>query len=364
MLIISYQGGIMYRRGFTQIDLAVSLAMGMILSALALPTVQQAREKSKQEMCAERVTQFTMATLEYQEVNGKVPPVNTGDEVAANGETSMGENQLTGSIAYLLPFIERQDLFELLPPIATQPELTLADSQFEDVGAFLVDPNVATVYNEQVPEWICPANAELVDAPVQQVVAGIQLFPFEVNLESFPNVATLNATVGPTTTDFGRTSYLPIMGSHAGKITNDSFTIDYLDSFGPFRNRVSSLATNELEDGASNTLFWGESLGDIVPVGSIQNDTNQPLLFTAHSSIFQSGLLTGYAFGFTGKDPLVFDFFGNSEKSTFWLVGSNHPGGNNVSFCDGSVKFLSNRINRRVYMWLGSGSDGFYDNRE
>jgi len=42
------------------------------------------------------------------------------------------------------------------------------------------------------------------------------------------------------------------------------------------------------------------------------------------------------------------------------LVGarSNHPGGVQSAFCDGSVRFLTNNIQRRVWMALGTRAGG------
>ena len=43
-----------------------------------------------------------------------------------------------------------------------------------------------------------------------------------------------------------------------------------------------------------------------------------------------------------------------------WSIGaaSNHAGGCNVLFCDGSVKFVKSSINRTIWMQLGTRNGG------
>ena len=37
---------------------------------------------------------------------------------------------------------------------------------------------------------------------------------------------------------------------------------------------------------------------------------------------------------------------------------SRHPNGANFAFCDGSVRFIKNQVNERVYHLLGNRADG------
>ena len=46
------------------------------------------------------------------------------------------------------------------------------------------------------------------------------------------------------------------------------------------------------------------------------------------------------------------------EASTFVNASSNHPGGCNFTFADGSVKFIKDSVNMTVYESLGTRSSG------
>ena len=52
--------------------------------------------------------------------------------------------------------------------------------------------------------------------------------------------------------------------------------------------------------------------------------------------------------------------FGGGWGGTFAAVtaGSNHPGGVNVGFADGSVKFIKNNINPQTWWGLGTRNAG------
>lgn len=46
------------------------------------------------------------------------------------------------------------------------------------------------------------------------------------------------------------------------------------------------------------------------------------------------------------------------EASTFVNASSNHPGGCNFAFADGSVKFIKDSVSMQVYESLGTRASG------
>src|SRR5262249_30323291 len=60
-------------RGFTLVELLVVIAIIGILVALLLPAVQAAREAGRRTMCGNSLHQLSIATLNFEQANKKLP---------------------------------------------------------------------------------------------------------------------------------------------------------------------------------------------------------------------------------------------------------------------------------------------------
>lgn len=93
------------RFGFTIVELLVVIAIIGVLMALLLPAVQAARESGRRTACMNNLYQLGMAITRFDQDAGKLP--SWENEVA--GTT-------VGWPVVLLPFMERNDLYEDWPP--------------------------------------------------------------------------------------------------------------------------------------------------------------------------------------------------------------------------------------------------------
>ena len=341
----------LHRNGFTLVELLASTAMCSVLAGLALPVLQQSREDARLIECANKMATIAAGSAMYEDANGRMPPLSTHTgPIHSLAVGDFSHHQYTGAISYVLPFIGENELFELMPKIATQAGQTLEDNNdIPSSTALLVDPGMMAAYRSKPPILICPSNLDYSTASIDR------LFYAAIPVNSENNFYQFFFTV-PMSTEFGRTSYIP---SHGGfflpqNIPDRRVDLSYLDVVGAMRNRLTSIAASELGDGSSNTILWGEGLGEIQRA----EGNNGPLLKGANFSLFSMALTTGTRWILSG-DASELVLFGSAEASAPFLIGSMHPDGSNVAMADGSIRFIDRETGRGVMTALGCGNDGW-----
>ena len=87
------------RRGFTLIEMLVSIAVIAILIGLLLPAVQSAREAARRVRCEANLKQIALGMHQYHDVHGSLPP---GKKACCWGTW----------LIFILPQVEQQPLFD------------------------------------------------------------------------------------------------------------------------------------------------------------------------------------------------------------------------------------------------------------
>jgi prepilin-type processing-associated H-X9-DG protein len=113
---------------------------------------------------------------------------------------------------------------------------------------------------------------------------------------------------------------------------------------------TSSVSLNGISDGTSNTMMIGEGV-----YGRLSPADKQCWRWYAAGNYGDSIITTMYPLN---ADKVLPDFSDKTltNGSTVWVnsASSNHPGGANFAFCDGSVKFLKNTISTWAYKNTGT----------
>jgi len=214
------------RSGFTLIELLVVIAIIAILIGLLVPAVQKVREAAARSQCQNNLKQITLASHNYHETYKKLPP-------------GMVTGSYLGTLAFLLPYVEQTPLYNQLVAAGVNFKVGPPIS-----GAWWGSGTVQALARNQPPIFLCPSdNAETRTGEWAYVYAGT-------------NTYTLTGGYF-TSAPFGRTNYASNAGG-IGSVPGDTF---WGPLCGPFY-QDSQTTMVAVRDGTSNTIFFGEYVGD------------------------------------------------------------------------------------------------------
>ena len=210
------------RRGFTLIELLVVIAIIAILIGLLLPAVQKVREAAARMQCSNNLKQLSLAAHNYESSNGVLPP-------------GFNSTSYMGSLAYILPYIEQDNIFRMIPP------------------NLLVIPGTGGVWwgsaygtaQNKVKTFNCPTDNADSTSP---------------SVGTFAYFTTANTTLTGgyfpgSSSPLGKTNYT----TNAGALGNTTNTF-----WGKWRGPYyvdSKTTIVSITDGTSNTMAFGEILG-------------------------------------------------------------------------------------------------------
>jgi prepilin-type N-terminal cleavage/methylation domain-containing protein/prepilin-type processing-associated H-X9-DG protein len=340
------------RRGFTLIELLVVIAIIAVLIALLLPAVQSAREAARRAQCVNNLKQYALALHNYHQAVGSFPMMNS----AAYSDFPPNSANFTtwgvfGAHAILLPYLEQTPLYNACnfdwgsyPRGAVNSDMTWTN---------------ITVWTTKISTFICPSDG----------LSGNDNF-----CNYMGNCGTgTNAWVADDSNGlFCQNRTYTIASLSDGTSNTIAVTEALVGATGTQNYRWYKAGLNSSYASRSNPLMVRDARSNLAAIMAVVQECQaaivNPSRFSNKGYRWQVG-----APGFTMINIVLTP---NPPNVTFatcrWdcndgcgvdfgqlqSPSSNHPGGVNVGFADGSVKFVKSTINQATWMALGSRDGG------
>ncbi len=326
------------RKAFTLVELLVVIAIIGILIGMLLPAVQQVREAARRTACVNNLKQIALATLNYESARMRLPP---GLQNTFSNKR-VPDDHKTGVFSwgtFLLPYLEQNSIFDVLDPQAGRLD--------ERVSSPTDGPAVVEALTTPLPMFRCPSDdtEDVSERTIPGVQGGLALSNYVANNGS------------------GRSMWQSI-----------DETVDNKTVTGAF-NGLSGIKLSDFLDGTSNCALFGERRFNNGPINAAIPQAIQDKIPGAANIYGAKGYGHNEGSGSEVKNFGIADvsFCGScyiNDYNDFEKIkgaSSDHPGGAQFAFADGSVHFVPEdieqgnpygRITDAVYKRLLAIGDG------
>lgn len=318
----AFRAPFFHQRGFSLVELLVSIAIMGLLFALLLPAIQSAREAGRRTACQNNIRQIALAVVAYEGVEGHFPPGLIGRNDGTSVDQTL-ESHAFGWGTAILSQLGSNTEYQFLKHVSN---------------------------GFRTPRWWDPADS---DRDAAELVFSVFICPSDsggkrnAKRNFFGNHGKSNyvGVIGPKLMKELKSinDYSDLGGLKSGPIksTDDRLKLHWPGILYP----NSATRTVKIKDGVSKTFLIGER--DSKTRGA------STWCGTDRFSWINNQL------GCTSSDPRYTINCVATELGTAWAsFGSPHRGGAYFARADGSVEFVGDSIDGLLYERFGSKADG------
>jgi prepilin-type N-terminal cleavage/methylation domain-containing protein/prepilin-type processing-associated H-X9-DG protein len=348
-------------RGFTLIELLVVIAIIAVLIALLLPAVQSAREAARRAQCVNNLKQIGLALHNYHTASNSFPP----GAAASNNTVNVGDNGRVciawmgwSTQGLLLNYLEQSALYNAI------------NYSFDPISGPSY-PRNSTYTNTRINAFLCPSdgNAGRVffnsyyasTGPAANVDGGVDNTNCKGSLK--PGLFTYSNVYGLQDVTDGSSNTVAFSEGLVGFGPNDNTAVRK-----PYVTGVNVDGLPSVPDATANPTTMMSDLqtcntrfATAKPGAGLSDNRGYYWAWGAEAMSMFSTIVppssTQYQwgqcrFGCGTCGPY------STDHSHVTNATSNHPGGANVLFGDGSVKFIKSTLAMNTWWALGTKANG------
>ncbi len=320
--------------GFTLVELLVVIAIIGVLIALLLPAVQAARESARRMSCQSNLKNLALAALNYESARSCLPPAAQDRDLPTAATTSPPQLSRHNGISFVLSYFEQGARFDEIDFTWDWDETTPVNNEDhtkQNIGGIL----------------ICPTG-----------VGGREAFHV-TDYVAINRIAITSGLPHPTLDPLGgslkQLVASGLVDSRGGakdydRLWDGAMQIDLYDPNPPTAMRDASqlprrkVRVGKVLDGLSKTFMYVESMGkpNLLVLGSdrgVEPSNNSLFRWASQATICT---LRHYC-----NDSQLINCTNRLGRPY-----SLHPGGINIAYLDGSVRFHNEAMSPEAFVSL------------